>query len=45
MEERECRRKNIMIRGIRTEGKELREEVKKVLKNFLNIDDCIILKE
>lgn len=38
MEERECRRKNIMIRGIRMVGTGLKEEVRKVFKNFLNID-------
>lgn len=38
MEERERRKKNIMIRGIRTIGKGIKKVGKRVLKKYLNID-------
>lgn len=38
MEERKKRKKNIKIRGIRTVGKGIREEVKSVIKKLLGID-------
>lgn len=38
MEERELRKKNLMIRGIRTVGKGLKEEVKKVIKEQMGIE-------
>lgn len=38
MEERELRKKNLMIRGIRTVGKGLKEEVKRVIKEQIGIE-------
>lgn len=38
MAERKSRKKNIMIRGIRTVGKGLREEVKSVIRKFMGLE-------
>lgn len=37
-EERESRKKNLMIKGIRTVGKGLNEEVKRVVKELMDVD-------